>query len=194
MDDDRKMITDLSADDPEAEQALKDVFFKYANPLIQFARRFSVSKESAEDVVQNVFLALWCNRRSLRIDGTLASYLYAAVRNQSLNQIRHSKTILDGEQQLRINAPDHPAEIDQVEYEQLRRSIQDAVNTLPEQCRRIFLLSRLNGLTYSQIAKALDISVKTVETQMGRALKHIRSSIAIGLAALIILKISRPFL
>ncbi len=194
MDDDGRLQARLSAEEPEAEGALQELFSAYAQPMINFARRFSLDRESAEDVVQNVFLALWRNRKSSTIGGDLKAYLFTAVRNQALNLLRHMKAVREGEQTLLLAIPDPPEHVDHLEYEQLRDAIQQAVNGLPDHCKTIFLMSRLDRLTYVQIAGALDISVKTVETQMGSALKHIRSVIPIGLAILAVSQVYRIFL
>jgi RNA polymerase sigma-70 factor (ECF subfamily) len=191
MDDDSRLLDGLRGERPEAAQALQELFFSYAQRLIHFARRFSLDRESAEDVVQNVFLALWRNRQSSTIGGNLKVYLFTAVRNQALNLLRHSKVVREGEQTLQLEVPEPSNNFDRLEYEQLRQAIQQAVNGLPDQCKKIFLMSRLDGLTYGQIAASLDLSVKTVETQMGRALKHLRSVIAAGMVISAALQICR---
>lgn len=194
MDNADGQLSRLSADGPDAEQALHDLFFANAQALIAFARRYVGERETAEDIVQNVFLALWQNRHSITIGSDMKSYLFTATRNQAINVLRHSRTADEAEDQIRLTLPGPGQPIDPVEFEQTRQRIENAVNSLPEQSKRVFLMSRLDGLTYSQIATVLGISVKTVETLMGRALKHIRSILTIALAGITLIRIFRNFL
>lgn len=194
MDDADGQLSQLSADGPDAEQALHDLFFAHAQALISFARRYVGERETAEDIVQNVFLALWQNRQSITIGTDVKSYLFTATRNQAINVLRHSKTAEAAKDQIRLTLPDPGQPIDRVEFEQTRQRIENAVNGLPEQSKRVFLMSRLDGLTYSQIATVLGISMKTVETLMGRALKHIRSILTMVLVGTALVRIFRYFL
>lgn len=194
MNDDGRILERLGSDGPEAAEALHELFFAHAQSLIGFARRFVTDRETAEDVVQTVFLALWRNRQTTRIDGDIKSYLFTATRNQALNVLRHAQTVLEFERDVQLSIPTPQGHFDRVEYEQLRDAIQRAVNGLPEQSRRVFLMSRLDGLTYRQIASTLGISIKTVETLMGRALKHIRSAIVTALVIFAAGQIIRFFL
>lgn len=173
---------------------MRDLFFAHGQALVGFARRYVGNRETAEDVVQNVFLALWRNRETLRIETDIRSYLFTATRNQALNILRHSKTAQDAEEAIRLTIRESEQPVDPVEYNQLRDRIEGAVKSLPEQSRRVFLMSRLDGLTYAQIAIVLGISVKTVETLMGRALKHIRTSIALILVGVALVQFFRFFL
>lgn len=194
MDDASRLLSKLSSEGPEAELALRELFFAHGQALVGFARRYVGDRDTAEDVVQNVFLGLWRNRQTLKIETDIKSYLFTATRNQALNILRHSKTAQDAEAAVRLTIRESEVPVDRVEYEQVRDRIEKAVNSLPEQTRRVFMMSRLDGLTYAQIASVLGISVKTVETLMGRALKHIRTSIAVILAGVALVRLFRFFL
>jgi RNA polymerase sigma-70 factor (ECF subfamily) len=162
--------------------------------LITFARRYVGDRETAEDVVQNVFIAIWRNRHSITIESDIKAYLFTATRNQAINVLKHLRTAQKAEEEIRLALRVSEEPIDRVEYEQTRLRIEKAVNSLPDQSKRVFLMSRLDGLTYMQIAEVLGISVKTVETLMGRALTHIRSTLTVVLAGMALVEIFRFFL
>src|SRR6185436_2384014 len=113
---------------------------------------------------QEVMLELWRRRAEIEISESLRAYLLRATRNRSLNQLRHINVARRAERQL-VAA-------------ELRSALTGAVAELPPACREVFELSRGHGLRYSEIASTLGISVKTVESQMGKALKHLRSRLA----------------
>jgi RNA polymerase sigma-70 factor, ECF subfamily len=161
-----------SAHDDSAFEALFRA--EYAS-LIRFAGRYVSDVAAAEDLVQDVFLTLWRDRS--RLDGASSprAYLFRAVRNRALNQLRDSRARRRIDEQLAVPgelsvAPDTGA----ADVARIRAALNDAVAALPARARLIFELSRYHGLTYREIAASLGISVKTVETQMGRALRVLR--------------------
>ena len=148
--------------------------------LCNFAVRFVKTRDIAEDLVQDVFLRIWQRQTEFQYEDPLP-YLYQAVRNRAANYAR--------DQQVRLrwwDAAAYEAETtrpgaarrDAAEQAELGSAIARAVDALPNRCRQIFTMSREQDLTYTQIARALGVSVKTVETQMGRALKLLRSKLA----------------
>lgn len=153
-------------------------FFKSQyQSLLQFATYYVRDLETAEDVVQDVFFQLWNHRDELHNIKNMDSYIRTAVKNQALKKIRNRKTknlasIID----LDFEAHDAtPLELP--ENRELQKIITNSINNLPPKCRRIFQLSRFEHLTYPQIAEVESISIKTVETQMSRALKYLRKKI-----------------
>jgi RNA polymerase sigma-70 factor, ECF subfamily len=160
----------------EREEAAFEEVFK-ANYKSLHAYSFTMTREAAaaEEIVQNVFYKLWERTDSLSIEGSVKAYLYRAVHNESLNYLKHLK--VRREHQLHIvhrmdQSTDNAAR--KIQMKELEKKIQDALNDLPEQCRTIFQLSRFEELRYREIADQLNISVKTVENQMGKALKLMR--------------------
>lgn len=145
--------------------------------------------DAADEIVQTVFLRiLERNGRMTISPGSLVAYLLSSVRNQSVNYINRKK--LERGYQEGHNAGDvigniHPS--GRLEEKELEREYTEALNELPEQCRTVFQLSRSEELTYREIAVKLNISVKTVETQMGRALKKLRIRLAEFLVVIMIL-------
>lgn len=123
--------------------------------------------DEAKGLVHEVFVAVWEKFDSLPSDTQYRSYLYTAVRNRCLNYIRDKKTHLS------IDRVPENLLVEQqttLETSELERQIEMAIQSLPEKCRMIFELSRLEGLKYAQIAEKMGISIKTVEAQMSKAL------------------------
>lgn len=173
---DAELVRRIRAGD---ERALETVFKAHYAGMASFTQRFVRSADLAEELVQDVFLKLWTKREQLAEIETLRTYLFRAARNTALNYLRRQK--LERRWQEEQGVDDDPpasyaADEETVEQE-VAVAVQQAINKLPPRCREIFLLSRDGGLTYAEIARSLEISVKTVETQMGRALKSLRTSL-----------------
>lgn len=159
--------------------ALEEAFRAYYARLCSFVRHQVGSAETAEEIVQDVFLRVWEHRTRLDPTGSLRALLYRAARNAALNHIKHRE--IERRWQAQVQSAPPPlaegAEAQAREHE-LASAIERAVASLPERCRLVFLLSREQGLSYAEIAQTLAISIKTVETQMGRALKALRASLS----------------
>lgn len=169
------------------EAAFGQVFRAHYNALCRYAMGIVGDAENAEEVVQDVFLRIWEKRETLEITSSLKSYLFRAVHNGCMNHLeRHKKKVRLDEAPLKIvhqadtSAPD-------IQSKELEKAIADALQTLPEQCRRVFELSRFEELKYREIAETLGISVKTVENQMGKALRLMREKLAPFLPLLLVI-------
>ena len=131
----------------------------------------------AQDIVQDAFLNFWKKRKKLTDEVNLKSYLFTSVRNKALEHIRRNKMMLDHEESIRINELlRHEIEDESEKYVRLEQ-IHKAILTLPEKCRQVFSLSKINGLSYAEISEHLGISVKTVENQVVRALQLLREKL-----------------
>ncbi len=141
---------------------------------------FSILRDdaAAEEVVQQIFYKLWEKREQIQIQHSLTSYLYRAVYNESLNCLRHAKVRATHRAATLRGNTDEATTGDPAAIKELQRKIEIAMNELPEQCRTIFQLSRFEDLKYKSIAAQLGISVKTVENQMGKALRLLRSKLS----------------
>jgi RNA polymerase sigma-70 factor (ECF subfamily) len=130
----------------------------------------------AEEIVQNIFVRLWEKREDLIIREKLSSYLYRAVHNESLNYLKHLKkrSAYQSHVMRQHRTPDKENASEKTRLGELQIRLAKAMNELPEQCRTIFQLSRFEDLKNKEIADKLDLSVKTVENQMGKALKLMR--------------------
>lgn len=165
-----------------------EMFFKtYYQPLCNYAYTFIQDKDEAEEIVQSAFLSVWEKRHSLDIKTSLKSYLYTMVRNTSLNVIKHEKIKQKyvGEA-LAVNEKSYESVIQSVLSSELEERIHQAMEVLPEQCRLVFKLSRFEELKYAEIADQLDLSVKTVENHMGKALKIMREQLKDYLPVLVL--------
>jgi RNA polymerase sigma-70 factor (ECF subfamily) len=166
-------------DAPEsAERATFEAIFRsYYQGLVGFGARYTGSIAIAEEVVQEVFLAMWRQRATMPPADKVRAYLYRAVHNRALNVVRHERVTRARDAEA-IEQKLSPAADEQLLREETERLIKAAVDRLPERCRLIFILSREQKLTYAQIAEVAGVSIKTVETQMGRALRSLRNALA----------------
>lgn len=153
------------------------MFRTWYKPLCAYANGFLRSRDEAEEVVQAVFIQFWEKRNNLEIEISLKSYLYRAVRNGALNKIKHEKVKLEYAGYAKSSNADIEAPSENLEVEELQFKIRHALMKLPEQCRKVFELSRFEELKYAEIAERLGISVKTVENQMGKALRIMREQL-----------------
>lgn len=155
------------------------VFKNYYKPLCAYALTMLKDKDYSEEVVQQMFVKIWERRSSLNITTSVKAYLYQIVRNDCLNVLKHEKV---KEQYRRFKVVNMQQQYDsastRLTSHELEEQIQNAMNALPEQCGIIFRMSRFEELKYKDIAEQLNISVKTVENQMGKALKLMRLKLA----------------
>lgn len=157
------------------ETGFEHVFKHHFKNLYRYALTILQDHDQAEDIVQNVFYKLWDKIESLQFSGSLAAYLYRAVYNESLNHLKHKKVRRTYQTYITHTMKDQTDGAQRkVIFSELERRLQAAINELPEQCRTIFQMSRFEELRYLDIADRLGISVKTVENQMGKALKQLR--------------------
>ena len=147
------------------------LFKTHFEPLCHFAQKYVSDVDDAKGVVHEVFVVVWEKFDQLDGDINYRSYLYTAVRNRCLNVIRDSKKLVNLTLADEIPVKE---EHNTMEVEELEASITFAMNTLPEKCKEVFELSRVEGLKYNEIAIKLNISIKTVEAQMSKALRILR--------------------
>jgi RNA polymerase sigma-70 factor, ECF subfamily len=158
------------------EAAFSRLFDEYYVSLCYFANKFIGDMDISRSVVQQVYVDLWEKREKIDILWSVKSYMFHAVNNKSIDYLRKNKktiTLTDKES----NARQIPFR-DLVEESELNDRINNSINQLPEKCREIFFLCRFEGLKYAEIAEKLNISVKTVEMQIGIALKKLRESLS----------------
>lgn len=158
--------------------AFQRLFRRYYDELCDYVESQVGSPEVSEDLVQNVLLTLWRRREQVTLRTTLGAYLYGAARNESIKYRKH-RTVRDRwreENDLKSGRETSsvPSPVEDIENQQLRRAMQRSVEALPERRREVFVLSRLHGLTYKEIASVMDISPNTVDNQMVEALKFLR--------------------
>jgi len=172
---DREILDRLRQGDTAAFDA---IFRTWYGPLVGTAERMLRDRAVAEELVQDVMLELWRRRETLAADGSAQAYLFQATRNRVLNHLRHIKIEQRSEPDIRGESSSTPQADAGVVEEELDVAVQSAVQSLPDRCREVFELSRVHGLKYAEIARTLGISVKTVEAQMGKALRTLRERLA----------------
>jgi RNA polymerase sigma-70 factor, ECF subfamily len=167
--------------------AFEMIFKTYYQPLCNYAYSFVHDRDEAEEIVQATFLSVWEKKDNLNIHTGVKPYLYAMVRNAALNVLKHEK-IKQQHATVELAVAERSAEsvTRTVMASELEERIYRALNKLPEQCRLVFKLSRFEELKYAEIAEQLNISVKTVENQMGKALKIMREQLKDYLPLLIV--------
>ncbi len=182
---DQQLLARLQNDD---KRALEILFKTYYTPLLRFAKNILKNEEQAEDIVQEVFLKIWDKRNDIKITTSFKAYLYMAVRNFCFNTLKTNERKhwlnddLENDQQFSVNEIDAA-----LEAKQLNQKINQIINLLPENCRITFQLSRFENMSYKEIAESMDVSVKTVENQIGKALSILRKSLLpyLGICAFI---------
>ena len=161
----------------EDAAAYKKLFFHFFQPLKSFSYSITKSKETAEEVVSDIYIEIWARRKQLQEIEDLKMYLYISVRNASLRRLKQTQktsvlSLDDLEVEFASNDPD--AENNIITNE-LAEKIERAIESLPQQCKIIFKLAKQDKLKYKEIAQLLNISVKTIDNQLSTALKKIAS-------------------
>jgi RNA polymerase sigma-70 factor (ECF subfamily) len=176
---DRELVARVRVGDERAFEAL---YCAYCNELGAYVTHLVGCREKAQDVVHDLFLHLWEQRHSLQIPHAFASYIFRAARNRALDHLRHERVTAAYRERVQgvESATEHqtqPAAPTLLEGEDLDRALAAAVAALPPRCREVFLLNRRHGMTYAQVAETMDISPKTVEVLMTRALRELRGAL-----------------
>lgn len=170
------------------ETAFEMIFKTYYEPLCNYAFTFILDRDEAEEIVQATFLNVWEKKETIAIETSLKAYLYRAIRNSCLNAIKHTNIKRKhAAETVFVSDKSHEAVSQSVISSELDQKIGDALMVLPEQCRLVFRMSRFEDLKYAEIAEQLNISIKTVENQIGKALKIMREELKEYLPILIIL-------
>ena len=167
----------------------EQVFKAHFKGLHRYACTIVKDESTAEELVQNVFYKLWEKKEQIKVQQSVQAYLYRAVYNDCLNYLKHNKVKANHQAQTRYTSKEHDNHTDPAIVKELERHIDEALNDLPEQCRTIFQLSRFEDLKYRMIADQMGLSVKTVENQMGKALRILRQKLA-GFLPIILLLIT----
>lgn len=169
------------------ESAYKELFLVYYKPLQQFAFSFTKSQELAEEIVSDVFLKIWEKRADLEAIGNLKVYLYVSIKNTAL------KYLLKQKRQVAISLDELDIELESFHWTpeelvltaEMMKKIEEAINDLPPRCKIIFKLIKEDQLRYKEVAEILNVSVKTIDSQLAIALKKISKAIQLDLERVI---------
>lgn len=159
------------------EKAFETLFHQYYSYLCLYASKIIENDIAAEEIVQGFFVGFWEKREKLNIETSVKNYLFRSVKNLCLNFIQHNKTKLRHAQSILSDAKNNQIAEDNFIEIDLAEKIEESIQSLPEKRREIFKLSRHDGLKYREIAEKLNISIKTVETQMSLAIKTLREKL-----------------
>ncbi len=173
---DKSFLTRINA---KERQAFRELFAEYYRRLVMFAMRYLGEQEEAEDVVQDLFVAVWEKKDAFLSEQSIHVFLYNSVRNTCLNLLKHRKV---EEKYLNYNMQVHTSKEDD-EYEILEEELYErlfrVVDELPPRCREVFLL-HLDGKKNEEIAELLNISLLTVKTQKKKAMSYIRERLGVS--------------
>lgn len=169
------------------ETAFQETFELYFKVLVLFATKFSLDKETAEDLVQDVFVKLYEQKDRLQFHSSLKAFLYQSVRNRCIDLIRSSKTREKHHVEIKAGADLEGLNSEDLMLQsELEEKIYHSIGQLPEQCQIIFKMNRFEGKKNQEIAEELNISKRTVEAQISKALKRLREDIYPYLKTLIL--------
>ncbi|HSB54589.1 MAG TPA: RNA polymerase sigma-70 factor [Gemmatimonadales bacterium] len=155
----------------------EQIFREHYARLVSIGDRLLRDPARSEDLAQDVLLELWRGRSRLDDSVPVSAYLYRAVRNRALNELRHRRVVRETAPRLGYQEHTAPADLSYEEKEQ-DAAVRRAIAELPERCREVFELSRVDQLSYAEIAEVMGITIKTVEAHMGKALRALR--VALG--------------
>lgn len=157
------------------EEAFNIIYHSFYSQLCFFCDSYVKDMDLSRSLVQQVYVDIWIKREKIRISNSIKSYLYNAVKNKAIDHLRQLKNNLPISPEIE-NLQSLPFK-DHVQESETLGQINQAINALPYKCREIFLLCKFEGLKYKEIAQKLNISIKTVEMQMGIALKKLRNKL-----------------
>lgn len=173
------------------EHAYEMLFKSYYTELVMHANRYLYDFESSREIVQDLFVHIYEKRHHLDINSSLKSYLFRSTQNRCINFINAQKTRnkyidhIKSKNLIKENSLEKDLEAAELEYNLLA-----AIGELPPKCRMIFKMNRFEGLSNGEIAERLELSKRTVETQITKALKILREKLKIYMAETIVLIIS----
>lgn len=175
------------------ESAFEQIFKVYYNPIVGFCNQFISDRDKSSSLAQEAFINLWLNRSKIQSPNGITSFLYTFAKSNCLNFIRHQKVISKYEDrhlqaiENKLNNEVLDAfDFDALEFSEMEELIYRSISELPEKCRQVFMLSRFEGKKNKEIAEELQISVKSVEANITRALKTLSVKLAEYLPAVLV--------
>jgi RNA polymerase sigma-70 factor (ECF subfamily) len=168
---------------------LGTLFNRYYDALVRFALPMLKDTDSSRDAVQEVFFRLWNKREELTVNSSVKAYLYMSVKNHCLNLMKKDQRItwINESEELENVGGNSDSTMSHIQEKDLQKRLRDALDSIPPKCRQVFELSRYGGKSYKEIAEMLDLSVKTVENQMSKALQILRVQLLPYLKVLIVM-------
>jgi RNA polymerase sigma-70 factor (ECF subfamily) len=162
------------------KKEFESLFRSLYTSLVRYAKTMVKDMDTSEEIVQDLFVKLWMERDKINIASSLNGYLFRATHNKCIHYLEHKKVMDKYIKEISISnnrAPEDPFEI--LNYAELQSKIAAVLEKLPEQCGKVFCMNRFEGMKYREISETLSISVKTVEANMGKALKKFRKELTL---------------
>lgn len=170
-----KIVTELAKDN---EEPLEDLFNYYYPRLFNFSRSFLKIEEGIDDILQEVFIKIWQNRKKINSAATFNSYIFTITRNLLLNELRSKLNSEKTKEEIRsLSLAKEYSSMNQIEYRDLKEKVDKLVCELPQRQKEIFILSRTEGLSHKEIAEKLGIKTKTVEYHITQAVRHLKDKL-----------------
>jgi RNA polymerase sigma-70 factor (ECF subfamily) len=171
-------VTEAPAVNIQTEAGFELTYKTYFKGLYTYALSIVRDNDTAEELTQQVFYKLWEKRNSILISESVRAYLYRSVYHESMNYLKHQKVRNTHSEYAMHQESYENTTLRNLEAKELENRLSSALNQLPEMCRTVFQLCRFEELKYREIAEKLNIPVKTVENQMGKALRLLRLNLA----------------
>lgn len=159
--------------------AVKYLYDQFYNELCIYARNLTRDDQSSEDIVQNIMVKIWNKKPNLNIKTSIKSYLYKSVYNDFVNLYRLKQKEMSYAEQVKIEALNYFYDEDSEIIDKKIKLVQSEIENLPPKCREAFLLNKVNGLKYREVAEELGISIKTVEAHISKALVRLKKCIEV---------------
>jgi RNA polymerase sigma-70 factor (ECF subfamily) len=168
----------LSALAKGQESSLEELYRYFYPRLYEFSRSFLKQEQDIDDILQEVFIRIWLNRKKIKDPATFDSYIFTITRNLILNRLRSRLTNQKLKEEIRkLSIAQEFENLDLVQFQELKNSVEECIHQLPERQKEIFVLSRSEGMSHKEIATRLDITTKTVEYHISLAIKFLRKKL-----------------
>ncbi|OFX17587.1 MAG: hypothetical protein A2033_04625 [Bacteroidetes bacterium GWA2_31_9] len=162
------------------------LFKQYFSVLCQFARKYVRDLDTSKEIVHDCFVSFWDKRDTIDLSKPVKTYLFTSVHNRCLNHIRNNKKFDQNVENFELlDLSHHHIASDSLVEQEISSQINNAIESLPEKCKEIFKMSRFEEMKYKEIAEKLNLSIKTVEAQMSKALQVMRTSLSEFISVLI---------
>jgi RNA polymerase sigma-70 factor (ECF subfamily) len=168
----------LSALAKDQESSLEELYHYFYPRLYEFSRSFLKQEQDIDDILQEVFIRIWLNRKKIKDPATFDSYIFTITRNLLLNKLRsrlnHQKL---NEEMRKLSVAKEYENIDLLQYQELKHRVEELIDQLPERQKEIFVLSRTEGMSHKEIANRMEITTKTVEYHISLAIKFLKEKL-----------------